>query len=51
MVYEYFFGFSFWKFKLVSINSALNSASENLTYFFINMDVVSRTAAKLENTG
>ena len=42
--------FCFWDFKLVPINSALNSALGNLTYFF-NVGVVFGEAAKLENPG
>ena len=34
--------------KLVPIDSALNSALENLTYFFKNLGMVPREAAKLE---
>ena len=37
--------------KLVPIDSALNSASGNLTHFFFkNVDVAPRKPAKLENT-
>ena len=32
-----FFGFSFWDLKLVSVDSALNSASGYLTHFFAKM--------------
>ena len=42
--------FCFCDFKLVPINSALNSALENLTYF-LNVDVALGEAAKLENPG
>ena len=41
--------FHFWDLKLVSINSALNSAPGNLTHFFKIVGVVPRKAAKLKN--
>ena len=43
-----FFPFNFWKLKL-PFNSALNSTSGNLTYFFKNLDVVTWKAVKPEN--
>ena len=39
--------FCFWDFKLVSIESALNSTLGNLTYFLNNVGVLLRGAAKL----
>ena len=46
-----FFFFHFWDLKLVPIDSVLNSALENLTYFLKNVSVVPRKAGKLENLG
>ena len=49
-VHTSFLLFHFWDFKSVLIYSALNSASGNpAIFFFKNVDVVSRKAARLEN--
>ena len=46
-----FFFFQVWDLKLVPIDSSLNSALENLTYFLKNVSLVPRKAGKLENPG
>ena len=42
--------FHFWDLKLVPIDSALNSASDNLT-FFKNVGMVPRKPVRFENPG
>ena len=39
----------FWDFKLVPINSTLNSVSGNLSQVFKNVEMVPRKPAKFEN--
>ena len=48
--YKSFLLFHFWDLKLVPIDLALNFALDKI-FFFKNVDVVPRKAAKLENPG